>query len=293
MSEFPLVSVIVPCYNSGGTLPRTVESVFKQTWKNLELIIIDDGSTDISTIELLDYFSTLPNVVVHSQRNKGLASARNKGIGISKGEFILPLDSDDWLDDNAIKVMVETHRLVKISCIIFSDIHLEGDRVGVKKTFCNPFEQLFSNQLPYCMLFPKKILNKVNGYDESLVYGLEDWDLNIRLLTNKYTFVKIDKPLFHYWVHNQGMFQSVTSKKFGNIFLSIKDKYPDVYIFSNLLKLVRNSRNIPSHRNLFHYLILSFVQFFMPVSLKNGIFYLLFQINKRLKYKKKIYLNVK
>lgn len=289
MSEIPLVSVVVPCYNSGITLSRTIDSVFKQTWENVELIIINDGSTDNSTIELVDFFSEMPNVTVHSQPNKGLASARNKGISISKGEYILPLDSDDWLDDNAIKIMVETERLMDESCIIFSDIQLEGGRVGVKETFCNPFEQLFSNQLPYCMLFPKNILNKVNGYDESLVYGLEDWDLNIRLLISKNKFIKINKPMFNYWVDNKGMFQSVTSKKFGNIFTSIKNKYPETYMFTNLFKMMKYSRSTPSKRSLCKYLALNYLLMIMPVYLLNYIYYSFMQRDQKLEREKKTF----
>jgi glycosyltransferase involved in cell wall biosynthesis len=231
----------------------------------------------------------MPNVTVHSQPNKGLASARNKGISISKGEYILPLDSDDWLDDNAIKIMVETERLMDESCIIFSDIQLEGGRVGVKETFCNPFEQLFSNQLPYCMLFPKNILNKVNGYDESLVYGLEDWDLNIRLLISKNKFIKINKPMFNYWVDNKGMFQSVTSKKFGNIFTSIKNKYPETYMFTNLFKMMKYSRSTPSKRSLCKYLALNYLLMIMPVYLLNYIYYSFMQRDQKLEREKKTF----
>ncbi len=293
MNEIPLVSVIVPCYNSGNTLSRTIDSVVRQTWEKIELIIVNDGSTDKSTIELLDFFSTKPNITVHSQINKGLASARNNGIRISKGEFILPLDSDDWLDDNAIKIMVEKSQLINESSIVFSDIRLEGKRVGVKKTYCNPFEQLFSNQLPYCMLFPKTVINKINGYDENLIYGLEDWDLNIRLLMSKNNFIKINEPIFHYWVDDKGMFKSITSKKFGYIFTNIKQKYSDTYMIVNLLKIMKYSRDIPSNRSLFIYLILNFMYTIIPVKLFNYIYYLFIQINQRFLYKMKVNLNVK
>lgn len=293
MSDIPLVSVIVPCYNSGDTLLRTVNSVFRQTWEKIELIIVNDGSTDKLTIELLDFFSMKPNIIVYSQINRGLASARNNGIRISKGEFILPLDSDDWLDDNAIKIMIDTYKLSKDQSIVFPNIKLEGKRVGLKKTYCNPFEQLFSNQLPYCMLFPKNIINKIEGYDENLNYGLEDWDLNIRLLINKNNFIKVNKPLFHYWVDSKGMFHSVTSKKFGYIFTQIRDKNPDTYTIVNLLKIMKNSRNIPSNRGLFIYLIQNFIYNCIPVKLFNYTYYAFIHIHQKFLYKLRINLNVK
>ena len=296
MNGTPLVSVIVPCYNSGKTLSRTIDSVIRQTWENIEIIIINDGSTDRSTIELLDLLSARKNIKVHSQINKGLASARNYGIRISKGDFILPLDSDDWLDDNAIKIMIDSYKLGNEEGIIFSDIKLEGNRVGVKKTYCNPFEQLFSNQLPYCMLFPRKVINKINGYDENLIYGLEDWDLNLRLLMNKTNFIKIDLPIFHYWVDTKGMFQSVTSKKFGNIFAHIQGKYPDTYRIDNLLKIIKYSRDIPSNRSTLVYLIQNFIYTIIPVKVFNYIYYSfihLFILIRKLQYKIRVNLNVK
>ena len=112
MNATPLVSVIVPCFNSGNTISRTIDSVVKQTWKNIEIVIVNDGSTDQLTIEVLDLISSQKNIKIHSQTNKGLASARNYGIRISKGEFILPLDSDDWLDENAIKIMIMANKII-------------------------------------------------------------------------------------------------------------------------------------------------------------------------------------
>ena len=285
MNGTPLVSIIIPCFNSGKTLSRTINSVIRQTWERIEIIIVNDGSTDRFTIEKLDFFSTVPKIIVHSQGNKGLSSARNLGISISNGEYILPLDSDDWLDNNAIELMLNAYNQNNLNSIIFSDIKFEGKRHGVKKTFCNPFEQLFSNQLPYCMLFPKSVFNEIPKYDESLLFGLEDWDLNIRLMINKYNFVKINKSIFHYWVDTKGMFQSVTSKKFGYIFTQIRQKNLDIYNIFSLLKIMKYSRKIPSNRNLLLYLIQNFIYSIIPVKLFNYVYYLINQIRPSLSRK--------
>ena len=281
MNEIPLVSVIVPCYNSGNTLSRTIDSVVKQTWEKIELIIVNDGSTDKSTIELLDFFSTKPNITVYSQINKGLASARNNGIRISKGEFILPLDSDDWLDDNAIKIMVETSQLINESSIIFSDIQLEGKRSGVKKTYCNPFEQLFSNQLPYCMLFPEDIIKKINGYDENLINGLEDWDLNLRLIMFGHKLKKINKPLFHYTTAHSGMFWDKTSKDFGSIFKKIRNKHLTYYKFGNLYNTYKISKQIPSKRDITAYFLLDLIYKIAPAIVINKIYLAAYKLRNK------------
>ena len=93
------VSVIIPCYNSGKTIIETVESIKKQTWSNIDLIIVNDGSDDHLTKKVL---SNLTNARIINKKNSGLSSARNEGIKNSKGNFILFLDADDWIEINAI-----------------------------------------------------------------------------------------------------------------------------------------------------------------------------------------------
>ena len=281
MNGTPLVSVIVPCYNSGKTLSRTIDSVIRQTWKNIEILIINDGSTDRSTIELLGYLSTKPKIIVHSQSNKGLASARNSGIRISKGEFILPLDSDDWLDDDAIKLMLDAYNQNNRNSIIFSNIKLEGGKIGVKETYCNSFEQMFSNQLPYCMLFPKGVFDEISGYDESLLFGLEDWDLNLRLLISGYKFTKNNNAQFHYTMAPSGMFQDVTSKKFGQIFKKIRNKYIYNYKFRNLYKTYKLSKEIPSRRYLPYYFAVNFIYEIIPPAIIDEIYLFAYKNHNR------------
>ena len=282
MNRTPLVSVIIPCYNSGKTLSRTIDSVIRQTWENIEIIIINDGSTDRSTIELLDFFLTKPKITVHSQSNKGLAAARNSGIRISKGEYILPLDSDDWLDNSAIKIMLDTYNQNNLNSIIFSDIKLEGKKIGLKATYCNPFEQLFSNQLPYCMLFPKNVFNEVPGYDESLLFGLEDWDLNLRLLISGYKFTKTSSPQFHYTTASSGMFQDITVKKFGLIFKKIRFKNTDNYKFRNLYKTYKLSKAIPSKRSMCYYFMVSFIYKTNLATVINALYFFAYKFYNKL-----------
>jgi glycosyltransferase involved in cell wall biosynthesis len=257
-----------------------------QNWDNTEIIIVNDGSTDKSTINLLNYFSANPSIKVYSQNNRGLAAARNSGIGISSGYFILPLDSDDWLDPNAIKTMVEIYNESLPNTVVFSDIKLEGNRMHIKTTYSNPFEQLFSNQLPYCMLFPKEVLVKTGGYDENMLYGLEDWDLNIKLLINKFNFVKVNNPVFHYWISSEGMFQSLTLKSFEKIFTQIRLKYSDMYKMSILIKTMIESKSIPSNQKLFIYFIYNIIYKILPKRLFNFVYYSCFRLinlNRNLK----------
>ena len=86
-SDSPLISVIVPCFNSGRTIKRTIFSIKKQTWLKKEIILVNDGSTDELTINILREIGDEKIVKLINQKNKGLASARNKGVNKSSGSF--------------------------------------------------------------------------------------------------------------------------------------------------------------------------------------------------------------
>ena len=103
----PLVSVIIPCFNGAQYLEQAVSSVIHQTYKKLECIIVDDGSTD-HTSEICQHLIKKDSRLKYIyQRNGGPASARNRGIKASKGDWIQLLDADDWLHTNKIKFQLE------------------------------------------------------------------------------------------------------------------------------------------------------------------------------------------
>ncbi len=102
----PLVSIIVPVYNVKKYLNRCIESLVNQIYRNIEIIIIDDGSTDGSS-EICDYYAKLDDrIKVIHKKNDGLSSARNKGIEVSSGEYIGFIDSDDWIEPEMYSVLV-------------------------------------------------------------------------------------------------------------------------------------------------------------------------------------------
>ncbi len=88
----PLISVIVPCFNSGRTIKKTILSISKQTWLKKEIIIVNDGSTDKFTINTINELGAQKIVKLINQENKGLASARNKGVNESSGSFLFFLE---------------------------------------------------------------------------------------------------------------------------------------------------------------------------------------------------------
>ena len=106
-SDMPLVSVVIPCYNQASFLKETIESVLKSTYPKIEIIIVNDGSTDHSLQVALKAASTHQQIDVIDQENSEVAAARNNGIQKAKGELILPLDGDDLIAEDYIEKSVE------------------------------------------------------------------------------------------------------------------------------------------------------------------------------------------
>ena len=103
-----LVSIVVPIFNAEKYLERAIFSILSQTYGNIEILCIDDGSSDASLDVLYKYAKKYKNVIVFKQKNKGVSSARNKGIENASGDYIFFCDADDWIDLDLIEKLVKT-----------------------------------------------------------------------------------------------------------------------------------------------------------------------------------------
>ena len=270
-----LISIIIPCFNSGITLPRTLNSIINQTWKNKEIIIVNDGSTDKETLHIINNFREIPGILVINQPNLGLPAARNSGAYASKGKYLFFIDSDDWLELDSLKLMYEFLKVNTDAAFVYSDIVLEGEVRKVIKKEYNFFEQLFLNQLPYSIFIPKKKWINFGGYDEDMKLGYEDWEFNIRLGANENYGKRLSKPLFHYNVSNSGMLISKSSRYHAQIVHYIISKNPNLYNFKNIFRIWLKWRN-----NLSTYPLIIFFPWFIlirtfPKPLISNLFVLL------------------
>lgn len=102
------VSIIIPVYNVDRYLRRCLESVVNQNYKNIEIILINDGSTDSSHNICMEYYKKYKSIIYINQKNAGVAEVRNKGISLATGDYITFLDSDDWIDENIYCRLVQT-----------------------------------------------------------------------------------------------------------------------------------------------------------------------------------------
>jgi glycosyltransferase involved in cell wall biosynthesis len=241
----PRVSIIVPCHNGGRFLDGLLASLGAQTFRDFETIIVDNGSTDVTTREKLKRLG--PEVRVVHQENRYLPGARNRGFLEAQAELVLPLDCDDVLEPS---FLAETVPLLENAPadvgFVFTHARLAGTLAGVLERHLNRFDQLFLNQLPYCMLVRRSAWQAVGGYDEAMHDGTEDWEFNIRLSRAGFCGIELAEPLFVYSVRPDGMLMSRATRMHGTIWRHIRTRHADLYQVAALLRLWRTTRATPS-----------------------------------------------
>ena len=181
-----LISVIVPCYNQGIYLKETIQSALASTYRPLEILIINDGSTDNSLEIAKKLEAQHPEVRVLDQANAGVTKARNVGIAAAQGEYILPLDGDDLISTTYIEkgmAILSTRPEVTV-------VYCQAEKFSkaVRKPWkLKPFslQQLAKDNMIFVSaLFRKADALGVGGFSEDMQLGREDWEFWIKLLKN-------------------------------------------------------------------------------------------------------------
>lgn len=243
----PVVTVVIPCFNTHQLMGEAIASVRAQTFPDIELVVVDDGSTDPAT---LSYLATLPpDIRVVRQENRGLPAARNTGMRLARGRFVMPLDCDDRLEPEMIAACVEAVERTG-AAYAYAATRVVGEAAGVTAKSFNFFEQLATNQLPYCLLMRRDVWEQVGGYDESMRLGYEDWELNIRLGAAGHYGVQVPQPLFIYRLSSTGMLGSVSKVRHAMLWREIQRRHRSLYRLPSLWQLFRRWRNRPSTHSL-------------------------------------------
>ena len=200
-SKLPLVSIIIPIYNYGIQFEKALQSVFNSTYKNIEIVIVDDGSTNTYVKLKLESIKDHPNIKIIHQENQGPSSARNNGIKQSTGDLILPLDADDTIQPEYVQLCVNILKNNKKISPVYCDTYHIGQIQGIEVRPEWSLERL--NKGPFivnCSMFHREAFDKCDGYDVNLK-GWEDYDLWLRMGINGYIGKRIPKPLFIYFHH--------------------------------------------------------------------------------------------
>lgn len=191
----PLVSAVITTKNRSGLLSRALQSVYRQSYQNLEVIVVDDGSTDETSAVLKEFASRRSIVQIHNEQSLGACRARNQGIEAARGEFIAGLDDDDEWHPKRIELLLEAYR-DDFSCVT-SDVELvypDRSVVWKKDKLITFNDLLYSNQVGNQVLVKRKRVLEVGGFDESLE-AAQDYDLWLRLSKALGPVRNVNKPL--------------------------------------------------------------------------------------------------
>ncbi len=206
MENTPIISIVIPAYNAEIYIERAVKSIIDQTFKNTEIIVVNDGSVD-RTEEVLKKFN---QIRVITQLNKGSSQARKVGYEAANGEYIMFLDSDDFIDFDYIENMYNQITLSKADICISDIVYMEGSN---KKLIFENIERiessesvvkkLLSDKLSFSMsnkLYKKKCI-KVSFFDSELRYGEDGYTL-LNILDNSEVVTKLKEKSYYYYVKN-------------------------------------------------------------------------------------------
>lgn len=225
------VSIVIACYNDAHYIEKCVYSALNQTYSNKEVIVVDDGSNDETKAVLKKLEPKITKLI--TQENQGQSIARNNGIRIATGDYILNLDSDDFFEltfcEKAVKKFQDDDAIKIVTC--------QAKRFNVMGTIdvflpmgggLNNF--LFSNSALGSSMFKRKDWELCGGYEEKLpILGFEDWEFYIQILkSGGYAYV-INEVLFNYQMREGSTTSRIRHKRLDKFKLIVK-KHRELYL---------------------------------------------------------------
>lgn len=242
-----LVSIIVPVFNTEKYIRRCVESLLNQDYKNIEILLIDDGSGDKSGEICEEYSKNFSFVKTFHKTNGGASSARNIGLSQIKGEFFCFVDSDDFVDSDYVGAMIKTAR--EKSCDIVCTPRIKSSKTGVFERDFVIRDFIYDLACHYnfysCLkLFKTSLLGKIK-FDTRIKVG-EDFDFTSQMLLKSRKIGLLSKPTYHYFYSDTSIMRSNFSEKFDsqrisyeNFIKRCKKDYPqflnDAYYYAVLV----------------------------------------------------------
>lgn len=212
MHEQPIISVIIPIYNTAEYLPRCLDSVLNNTYRKLEVICVNDGSTDNSGSILAQYAQRDDRIVLITQKNAGLSAARNAGLDAATGVFIAFIDSDDWIHSQYFEVLMrgceqENANIVACNYRATSEFELnQHDTYDLNKIDYSllELEGIVKNgtlkRLVWGRIFARNVISNIR-FDPKLQWG-EDTTFNFQVILSgeNIRFSYVDLPLYFYYL---------------------------------------------------------------------------------------------
>ncbi len=228
----PAATVIIPCFNHGRFVRQAVESALAQREAQVRVIVVNDGSNDGQTPAACDACSGERVRIIH-QENRGLPAARNRGASLADTEYVVFLDSDDWLEPEFVS---------KLAAAIRSD----PDNGSVSHAYCqerlvergtgiwkvpewDPVLMMITNLHPVTALVRLERFRAVGGFDESMRHGYEDWELWLKFVERGWRGVRVREPLFVWRRHSHNTMIMNVIKDHAELYESIRSRHADLY----------------------------------------------------------------
>lgn len=241
------VSIIIPCYNQANYIKDSINSAINQTYNNIEIIIINDGSTDNSS-EIIESFANKYKQItfINNKENKGVIFCRNYSISLAQGEYILPLDGDDTIErtyiEKAVKILENNPEIGFVYC--------KAKKFGIKNRTWklpkfNKTEFLISNCIFCSALFRKSDFERVGKYNANMTYGLEDWDLWLSFIQSDLKPYRINETLFNYRQYKNKTRSNICNKYSEQMFNNIIYNHKNLYLenFTNIIQFLKKKSN--------------------------------------------------
>ena len=229
------VSIIIPCYNQAQYVSEAIESALNQTYQNVEIIVINDASTDNSADIIKSYADKYSNIIfLDEKENKGVVKSRNLAISKCSGDYILPVDAYDKIDlticEKAVKILNSDNDIR----IVYSRIQFFGYlNKEFKLEAFNPSRIIFNNCIPNTAMYRKSDFLLVDGYHDYMKEGWEDWNLWLSILevspNKEKCAYKIDEILYLYRQFEAGTRSDFKLQKQNELFVNMIANHPSLY----------------------------------------------------------------
>lgn len=261
MDKEPKISVIIPIYNTAEYLPRCLDSILNNTFKNLEVLCINDGSTDESAAIIERYAIQDARVIAVNKANAGVSAARNTGLDMATGDYIAFVDSDDWVHPQYLEILIQYANSENADIVACNFIRVSTFNIAPYVTYTHdkmackllPFENVVSNgflkRLVWGRLFSKELISQLR-FDTALMWG-EDTAFNLSALLNKENlrFAWVDVPLYFYFSRDTSISNTVSCERRFRLpkwylrnFSTFKDLNARKYILEQACKETLSSR---------------------------------------------------
>lgn len=230
------VSIIMPCYNQGKYVREAIESVLHQTYKNIEIVCVNDASLDNSNDIIQNILSELnPDnfIYINHKENKGVITTRNEAIEIATGEYILPLDADDTIEptyvEKAVNILDENPDVGIVYCWVNNFWKDSKSQISKWKDF-DISKELFLNSIVNTSMYRKSDFLLVGGYKSYMNKGWEDWDLWLSIIEKGFKAHLIKEVLFNYRRKFFDSRSNSAAKSIAHLYRELLRHHTELYI---------------------------------------------------------------